>query len=208
MNAVRAMDPERSGHFVRLSSLGPARQEKLLELVDPLLHDLKSAAVDLVHGSQAADRGIPASVLGHAVAHLHRHRDVGSFRAFVAQLDALDELTAPNQLNPRAHHRALRQVLEPWLREHDELEAHELLFVLAWVRRLLPEKQGANGGGSSGPGKKQPSHPSNPSNRQQSRRPVVEEKPRTAKPPASKLGNPLADKLAGLEAQLEKKEGS
>lgn len=125
----------------------PRRREELLELAERLATRLRSVEVPHLRGQGVVSRGIPASVLAHAASYLARFRDIGRFREFLARIDQLDPITAQNPDNPKADHRVLRAELEAFLTEQPDLTADELLYVLSWVRRLLPKSSELPPGG-------------------------------------------------------------
>lgn len=129
------------------TELGPATQERLLGLVEELATQLRGAPIYPVSAPQqgeAKSLGVPASCVGHAASFLYQERDLEAFRSFVEGLDRLDTMTGPNLENPSAHHAALQRVLGPWMKRHADLSAQECLYVLSWVRRLLPKKSKPN----------------------------------------------------------------
>ncbi len=116
--------------------LTAADQERLIEVARALEARLRDASVPLLSGG-AADIGLPRSCLETVVAYLKRHRKLDDLVRFIAQLDALDQLTAQNQQNPKAQYTTLRRELQAFLPLHT-LSADPWLFVLAWTARLLP----------------------------------------------------------------------
>ncbi len=134
----------------------PERREELLELAERLSKRLQSVEVPYLADPSALAIGIPASVLSHATSYLARVRDAGRFRDFLSLFDQLDAMTAQNPDNPKADHRVLREELEAFLADRPDLSAEELLYVLSWVRRLLPKAPEQNGGGGERPGSKGP----------------------------------------------------
>lgn len=125
----------------------PLRSEALLALAEELTAELRTAPVPYLDGSAQAGTGIPSSVVGHAVSYLHRVRDREAFAAFLSHFDDLDPMTAQNPDHPKADHRVTRQVIEAFLQENAELDADELLYLLSWVRRLLPKDENRSGNG-------------------------------------------------------------
>lgn len=115
------------------------RREELLDLAEQLAKRLRSVEVPYLADSSALSIGVPASVVSHATSHLARVRDTLRFREFLARFDQLDTMTAQNPDNPKADHRILRGELEALLAERPDLSAEELLYLLSWVRRLLPK---------------------------------------------------------------------
>ncbi len=116
--------------------LTAAEQERLIEIARALEARLRGASVPLLAGG-AADIGLPRSCLETVVAYLKRHRKLDDLVRFIALLDALDQLTAQNQQNPKAQYATLRRDLQAFLPLHT-LSADQWLFVLAWAARLLP----------------------------------------------------------------------
>ncbi len=124
----------------------PRRREELLELAEQLAKRLRSIEVPYLGDPSAVSRGVPASVVSNVTSYLARVRDSDRFREFLARIEQLDPITAQNPDNPKADHRVLREELEAFLADRPDLPADELLYVLAWVRRLLPKTAGQNGG--------------------------------------------------------------
>jgi hypothetical protein len=137
-----------------VNSPDPRRREELLGLAEQLSKRLRSVEVRYLADPSAISIGVSASVMAHATSYLARVRDIAKFREFVSRLDQLDRTTAQNPDNPKAEHRVLRGELETFLADHAELSAEELLYVLAWARRLLPKASEQNLGrkGEPGPG--------------------------------------------------------
>lgn len=174
----------------------PARKVALLPRVQPLLQSLEQAPVPVVGETDparaVAATGVPGFAASNVVSFLHRHRDLQKLGEFVERLADLDLSTAPNEQNPRAHHAALREILLPWLGENRDLSAEETLYVLAWVRRLLPDK--------SKDAKKEIQKPV-----RSQRRPVRAEKARVFEPPEVLGGNQMARKLQEAMDRKNKK---
>jgi hypothetical protein len=124
------------------AALTPETQERLLDLASDLVTKLIDAPIYLVaddRKGEAAGLGVPASCVGHATSFLYNERNVDRFRFFVERLERLDAVTGQNLDHPRAQHAALKRILGPWLERHAGLSADECLYVLSWVRRLLPK---------------------------------------------------------------------
>jgi hypothetical protein len=141
--------------------ISTARQEELLALAEQLAATLKRVRVPRLEDRSEETVGVPASVVEHAASYLARVRDLARFRELLAQFDRLDRMTAQNPDNPKADHRVTRQELERFLGEEKGLSADELLFVLSWVRRLLPKSVEASGPerGRKGPRGPRPEDP-------------------------------------------------
>jgi len=118
----------------------PHRQVELLDEATTLVEELKDLPIYRAgaEGGSPEVKGVPASSLGNALGFLQRERDLARFGSFVAGMDQLDFMVGQNQENPLGHHRALQGSLEPWL-EETALPVEEVIYVLAWVRRLLPK---------------------------------------------------------------------
>lgn len=117
----------------------PRRREALLVLAEQLSKRLRSAEVPYLAGRTAPSRGVPQSALAHVTSYLARVRDLVRLREFLGRIEQLDAIAAQNLANPKADHRVLREELEGLLSEHPDLTAEELLYTLAWCRRLLPK---------------------------------------------------------------------
>jgi hypothetical protein len=124
-----------------------AQEERLLELAAGLGAELAKVPVHLLDDPSGppAGLGVPASCVGHLTSFLERERDLERLRAFLDRLGQLDEILGQNQVNPRAQHSALGRVVSHWLKQQPELSADEWLYVLAWVRRLLPKSAKTEG---------------------------------------------------------------
>jgi hypothetical protein len=118
----------------------PEREEQLLEMASALAKEVAEAPIHLLDDPRGApdSLGVPPSCVGNVVTFLDRSRDLERLREFVDRLDRLDRLTGQNVNKPRAHHRALQGLLVPWLEAHRDLSSRECLYVLSWVRRLVP----------------------------------------------------------------------
>ena len=128
-----------------MNGADPRRREALLELAEQLAKRLRSVQVPHLADPSALSIGLPASIVSHATSYLARARDTDRFREFLARFDQLDTMTAQNPDNPKADHRVLREELEALLADRPDLSAEELLYVLSWVRRLLPKAPDQNG---------------------------------------------------------------
>lgn len=121
--------------------LARARQVELLKLVQPQVALLRAAPVFLVRDPGVQSQiGIAKSTLANVCQTLARHTERTAFENFLSQLERLDAATSQNVNNPSGQHRALKPILQRFLRAHSELGAAELLFVFSWIRRFLDDE--------------------------------------------------------------------
>lgn len=118
----------------------PEREEKLIEWSDELQQRLRGIHVPAVNPGHQGSVGIPSSCVGRVTSFLAAHLDMQRFREFLSQIHHLDPMTAQNPNNPQEHHRVLRSEVEMFLSAHPDLEPQEVLYVLSWVRRWLPDR--------------------------------------------------------------------
>lgn len=121
------------------------RKEELLQLADGLTGRLRKVPVPALReasspeaGVQVAGVGIPAACIGQLTSFLAAHSDVTELQTFLGLLDQLDPIAAQNQRNPKAHYAVLKTETQRFLQANPELTGEEYLYVLEWVRRLLP----------------------------------------------------------------------
>lgn len=125
----------------------PARQEALLAVAEKLAERLRRARVPFADGD-TADVGVPRNCIGKVEGLLRNARDLDDLRATLALLHKLDPLEAQNPQRVKSQYATLRDALRQALGAHPDQSIDEWLYVLGWVRRLLPAERN-NGGPSS-----------------------------------------------------------
>jgi hypothetical protein len=126
------------------ATLTPARQEMLVDAAGALAERLRQVRVTFTDG-QPADVGLPRNCLGKVEGLLRRARDLDEFRATLDLLHQLDPIEAQNADHPKDQYKTLRDELLRFMDAHRDRALDDWLFVLGWVRRLLP----ANGRGQA-----------------------------------------------------------